>query len=81
MIVEWQELNSNIISSNDYDDYGDEVFDTPINIPIILTGEVIDIRNEQPRFFSKGKTIYIVRMIYDNSIREIEATKCKVKYK
>lgn len=81
MIVEWRELNSKIISSNDYDDYGDEVFDTPIDIPIILTGEVIDVRHEQPRFFSKGKTIYIVRMIHDNSIREIEATKCKVKYK
>ena len=81
MIVEWQELSSKIISSNDYDDYGDEVFDTPINIPIICTGEVIDVRHEQPRFFSKGKTIYIVRMIHDNSIREIEATKCKVKYK
>lgn len=81
MIVEWQELNSNIISSNDYDDYGDEVFDTPIDIPIILTGEVIDVRHEQPGFFSKGKTIYIVRMIHNNSIREIEATKCKVKYK
>ena len=45
------------------------------------TGEVIDVRHEQPSFFSKGKTIYIVRMIHDNSIREIEATKCKVKYK
>lgn len=32
-------------------------------------------------FFSKGKTIYIVRLISDNSIREVEATKCKVKYK
>lgn len=47
----------------------------------INTGEVIDIRHEQPGFFSKGKTIYIVRLISDNSIREIEATKCKVKYK
>lgn len=45
------------------------------------TGEVIDVRHEQPGFFSKGKTIYIVRLISDNSIREIEATKCKVKYK
>ena len=81
MIVEWQELNSKIISSNDYDDYGDEVFDTPIDIPIILVGEVIDVRHEQPRLFSKGKTIYIVRVISYNSIREVEATKCKVKYK
>lgn len=81
MIVEWQELNSKIISSNDYDDYDDKVFDTPIDIPIILVGEVIDVRHEQPRLFSKGKTIYIVRLISDNSIREIEATKCKVKYK
>lgn len=81
MIVEWKELNSKIISSNDYDDYGDKVFDTPMDIPIILTGEVIDVRHEQPRFFSNGKTIYIVRLISDNSIREIEATKCKVKYK
>ena len=81
MIVEWKELNSKIISSNDYDDYDDEVFDTPIDIPIIFTGEVIDVRHEQPSFFSKGKTIYIVRMIHDNSIREIEAIKCKVKYK
>ncbi len=45
------------------------------------TGEVIDVRHEQPGFFSKGKTIYIVRLISNNSIREIEATKCKVKYK
>lgn len=81
MIVEWKELNSKIISSNDYDNYDDEVFDTPIDIPIIFTGEVIDVRHEQPSFFSKVKTIYIVRMIHDNSIREIEATKCKVKYK
>lgn len=76
-----KELNSKIISSNDYDDYDDKVFDTPIDIPIILVGEVIDVRHEQPRLFSKGKTIYIVRVISDNSIREIEATKCKVKYK
>ncbi len=81
MIVEWQELNSKIISSNDYDDYGDEVFDTPIDIPIILVGEVIDVRHEQPGFFSKGRTIYIVRLISNNSIKEVEATKCKVKYK
>lgn len=81
MIVEWKELNSKIISSNDYDDYDDKVFDTPIDIPIIFTGEVIDVRHEQPSFFSKCKTIYIVRMIHNNSIREIEATKCKVKYK
>ena len=45
------------------------------------TGEVIDVRHEQPGFFSKGKTIYIVRLISDNSIREIKATKCKVKFK
>ena len=45
------------------------------------TGEVIDVRHEQPGFFSKGKTIYIIRSISDNSIREVEATKCKVKYK
>lgn len=44
-------------------------------------GEVIDVRHEQPGFFSKGKTIYIVRLISDNSITEVEAIKCKVKYK
>ena len=81
MIVEWYEQDSNIISPSDYDDYGEEVCDTPINIPIILNGEVIDVRHEQPGFFSRGKTIYIVRMLHDNSIREIEATKCKLKYK
>lgn len=79
MIVEWSELNSKAISPSDYDDYGDEVFEVPIDIPIILTGEVIDVRHEQPRFFSKGKTIYIVRLTSDNSIIEVEATKCKVK--
>ena len=81
MVVEWYEQDSNIISPNDYDDYGDEIFEVPIKIPVILTGEVIDVRHEQPRLFSTGKTIYIVCMINDNSIREIEATKCKVKYK
>lgn len=81
MIVEWSELNSKVISPSDYDDYGDEVSEVPIDIPVILTGEVIDVRHEQPGFFSSGRTIYIVRMIHDNSIREIEATKCKVKYK
>lgn len=35
----------------------------------------------QFRFFTKGRTIYIVCSTIDNSIREIEATKCKVKYK
>lgn len=42
-------------------------------------GEVIDVRHEQPGFFTKGKTIYIVRLISDNSIKEIKATKCKFK--
>lgn len=81
MIVEWQELNGKVISSSDYDDYSDEVFEVPIDIPIIRTGEVIDVRHEQPGLFSSGRTIYIVRLITDNTIREIEATKCKVKYK
>lgn len=38
-----------------------------------------DMNNQD--FFSKGKTIYIVCLTRDNSIREVEATKCKVKYK
>lgn len=38
MIVEWQELNGKVISSSDYDDYSDEVFEVPIDIPIIRTG-------------------------------------------
>lgn len=78
MIVEWKEVDvggyeaasdmyENRCSINDFTD--------------TYTGEVIDVRHEQPGFFSKGKTIYIVRLISDNSIREIEAIKCKVKYK
>nr|DAJ58252.1 MAG TPA: hypothetical protein [Crassvirales sp.] len=78
MIVEWKEvdvggyeaafdMHGNRCSMNDFTD--------------TYTGEVIDVRHEQPGFFSKGKTIYIVRLISDNSIREVEATKCKVKYK
>lgn len=78
MIVEWKKVDvgeyeaasdmyGNRCSMNDFTD--------------TYTGEVIDVRHEQPGFFSKGKTIYIVRLISDNSIREVEATKCKVKYK
>ena len=78
MIVEWKEVN--------IDGYKDAVdtYEAECSIKDFTntcTGEVIDVRHEQPGFFSKGKTIYIVRLISDNSIREIEATKCKVKYK
>ena len=76
MVVEWKEVDvvgyktaSNMYgtqcSINDFTD--------------TYIGEVIDVRHEQPGFFTKGKTIYIVRLISDNSIKEIEATKCKFK--
>lgn len=76
MVVEWKEVDvvgykaaSNMYgaqcSINDFTD--------------TCIGEVIDVRHEQPGFFTKGKTIYIVRLISDNSIKEIEATKCKFK--
>jgi hypothetical protein len=78
MIVEWKEVN--------VDGYkvAVDTYEAECSIKDFTntcTGEVIDVRHEQPGFFSKGKTIYIVRSISDNSIREIEATKCKVKYK
>lgn len=78
MIVEWKEVDVGGYEA-DCDMFGDKC---SINdYTDTYTGEVIDVRHEQPRLFSKGKTIYIVRLISDNSIREIEATKCKVKYK
>lgn len=78
MIVEWKEVDVRRYKVGS-DIYGDEC---SINdVTDTYTGEVIDVRHEQPRFFSRGRTIYIVRMIHDNSIREIEATKCKVKNK
>ena len=78
MIVEWKEVDvvgykaaSNMYgaqcSINDFTD--------------TCTGEVIDVRHEQPGLFSSGRTIYIVCLTTDNTIREVEATKCKVKYK
>nr|DAG02441.1 MAG TPA: hypothetical protein [CrAss-like virus sp. ctXt06] len=78
MIVEWKEV--------DVDGYkiAVDTYEAECSIKDFTntcTGEVIDVRHEQPGFFSKGKTIYIVRSISDNSIREVEATKCKVKYK
>lgn len=78
MIVEWKEVN--------VDGYkvAVDTYEAECSIKDFTntcTGEVIDVRHEQPGFFSKGKTIYIVRSISDNSIREVEATKCKVKYK
>lgn len=78
MIVEWKEV--------DVGGYkvAVDIYEAECSIKDFTntcTGEVIDVRHEQPGFFSKGKTIYIVRMIHDNSIREVEATKCKVKYK
>lgn len=78
MIVEWKEVDVGGYKAAS-DMYGDEC--SMNDFTDTCTGEVIDIRHEQPGFFSKGKTIYIVRLISDNSIREIEATKCKVKYK
>lgn len=78
MIVEWKEVDVGGYEAES-DMYGDKC---SINdFTYTYTGEVIDVRHEQPGFFSKGKTIYIVRLISDNSIREIEATKCKVKHK
>jgi hypothetical protein len=78
MIVEWKEVN--------VDGYkvAVDMYEAECSIKDFTntcTGEVIDVRHEQPGFFSKGKTIYIVRSISDNSIKEVEATKCKVKYK
>ncbi len=78
MIVEWKEVDVGGYKAAS-DMYGDE--SSMNDFTDTYTGEVIDVRHEQPGFFSKGKTIYIVRLISDNSIREIEATKCKVKYK
>lgn len=78
MIVEWKEVDVGGYEAAS-DMYGDEC--SMNDFTDTYTGEVIDVRHEQPRFFSSGKTIYIVRMLHDNSIREIEATKCKVKYK
>lgn len=78
MIVEWKEVDVGGYKAAS-DMYGDECSMNDFTDTCI--GEVIDVRHEQPGFFSKGKTIYIVRLISDNSIREIEATKCKVKYK
>lgn len=77
MIVEWKEVNIDgckvVIDSCEDKCY--------MNNFTTRTGEVIDVRHEQPGFFTKGRTIYIVCSTIDNSIREIEATKCKVKYK
>ena len=78
MIVEWKEVDIGSYRAMS-DMYGDEC--SMKDCTDTYTGEVIDVRHEQPGFFSKGKTIYIVRLITDNSIREVEATKCKVKYK
>ena len=78
MIVEWKEVDVGGYEAAS-DMHGDKV--SMNDFTDTYTGEVIDVRHEQPGFFSKGKTIYIVRLISDNSIREIEATKCKVKYK
>ena len=78
MIVEWKEVDVGGHKAAS-DMYGDE--SSMNDFTDTYTWEVIDVRHEQPGFFSKGKTIYIVRLISDNSIREIEATKCKVKYK
>lgn len=78
MIVEWKEVDV------DGHKVAVDMYEAECSIKDFTntcTGEVIDVRHEQPGFFSKGKTIYIVRLISDNSIREIEATKCKVKYK
>lgn len=76
MIVEWKEVDVGGYRAAS-DMYGDEC--SMNDFTDSYTGEVIDVRHEQPGFFSKGKTIYIVRIIHDNSIREIEATNCKVK--
>ena len=78
MIVEWKEVDVGGYKAAS-DMYGDKA--SMNDFTDTYTREVIDVRHEQPGFFSKGKTIYIVRLISDNSIREIEATKCKVKYK
>lgn len=78
MIVEWKEVDVGGYQAAS-DMYGDKCFMN--DFTDTYTGEVIDVRHEQPGFFSKGKTIYIVRLITDNSIKEVEATKCKVKYK
>lgn len=78
MIVEWKEVDVNGYKVA-VDTYEAEC--SIKDFTNTCTGEVIDVRHEQPGFFSKGKTIYIVRMTHDNSIREVEATKCKVKYK
>lgn len=78
MIVEWKEVDIRRYKAVS-DIYSDEC---SINdVTDTYTGEVIDVRHEQPGLFNKGRTIYIVCMIHDNSIKEIEATKCKVKYK
>lgn len=78
MIVEWKEVDVGGYQAAS-DMYGDKC--SMNDFTDTYTGEVIDTRHEQPGFFSKGKTIYIVRLITDNSIKEVEATKCKVKYK
>ena len=78
MIVEWKEVDVGGYEAAS-DMYGDEC--SMNDFTDTYTGEVIDVRHEQPGFFSKGRTIYIVRLISNNSIKEVEATKCKVKYK
>lgn len=78
MIVEWKEVDAGGYKAAS-DMYGDKC--SMNDFTDTYTGEVIDVRHEQPGFFSKGKIVYIVRLISDNSIREVEATKCKVKYK
>lgn len=78
MIVEWKEVDVGGYEAA-FDMYGDEC--SMNDFTDTYTGEVMDVRYEQPGFYSSGKTIYIVRMLHDNSIREVEATKCKVKYK
>lgn len=76
MVVEWKEVNvvGYKAASNTYG-----VSCSINDFTNTCIGEVIDVRHEQPGFFSKGKTIYIVRLIGDNSIKEVEATKCKFK--
>lgn len=76
MVVEWKEVDVGGYKAAS-DMYGAQCSINDFTDTYI--GEVIDVRHEQPGFFTKGKTIYIVRLISNNSIKEIEATKCKFK--
>lgn len=69
MIVEWKEIDVGGYEAAS-DMYRDKC--SMNDFTDTYTGEVIDVRHEQPGFFSKGRTIYIVRLISNNSINIID---------